>query len=152
MISCHTIPIDTNQLSKLTSRDDVETWWMRNDQSMNLRSEHGWTIDVQTDSSQNFVGTHTSPSATHDDDSGVLDTERERERECHGVSCHGILLRHRVRYQYLGIWGTEEYLEPPWYSEETGNRQPTIRYEETQWMKIQTNTQEWNGTEHRNGT
>ena len=42
----YTIPIDTNQLPKLPTRDDVETWWMTNDQTMNLRSEHGWTIDV----------------------------------------------------------------------------------------------------------
>jgi hypothetical protein len=34
----YTIPIDTNQLTKLPSRDDVETLWMINDQVINLRS------------------------------------------------------------------------------------------------------------------
>jgi hypothetical protein len=45
---------------------------MRNEQTINLRSEHGWTIDVQTVSPQNFVGTHGTPSGTNDDDSGEL--------------------------------------------------------------------------------
>ncbi len=54
----YTIPIDTNQLPKLPSRDDVETWWMTNEQTMNLRSEHGWTIDVQAVSAEIFVETH----------------------------------------------------------------------------------------------
>jgi hypothetical protein len=58
----YTIPIDTNQLPKLPSRDDVETWWMTNEQTMNLRSEHVWTIDVQADSARIFVGTHAAPS------------------------------------------------------------------------------------------
>ena len=71
----YTIPIDTNELPKLPSRDDVETWWMTNQQAINLRSEHGWTIDVQAASAQIFVGTHAAPSATHDDDSGVLDSD-----------------------------------------------------------------------------
>ena len=42
----YTIPIDTTQLTKLPSRDDVETWWMINEQTMDFRSEHDWTIDV----------------------------------------------------------------------------------------------------------
>ena len=42
----YTIPIDTNELPKLSSRDDVETWWISHEQTMNLRSEHDWTIDV----------------------------------------------------------------------------------------------------------
>ncbi len=29
---------------------------MSNEQVINLRSEHGWTIDVQAASAQNFVG------------------------------------------------------------------------------------------------
>ncbi len=37
----YTIPIDTNQLTKSTSRDDVETWLMNNDQVINL-----WSIDL----------------------------------------------------------------------------------------------------------
>ena len=49
----YSIPTDTNELSKLPSRNDVETWWMSNEQSINLRSEHGWTIDVQPASAQN---------------------------------------------------------------------------------------------------
>ena len=64
-MSQYTIPIDTNQLAKLPSRDDVETWWMTNQQAINLRSEHGWTIDVQAASAQIFVGTHAAPSETH---------------------------------------------------------------------------------------
>ena len=52
----HTIPTDTNQLSKLPSRTDVEVWWMINDQDINLWSEHGWTIDVETPNTWNFVG------------------------------------------------------------------------------------------------
>jgi hypothetical protein len=52
----HTIPTDTNQLSKLPRRTDVEVWWMINDQDINLWSEHGWTIDVETPNTRNFVG------------------------------------------------------------------------------------------------
>ena len=73
----YTIPIDTNELSKLPSRDDVETWWMTNEQAINLRSEHVWTIDVQAASAQ--VGTHKAPSVTHDHDSGVLDSDETYE-------------------------------------------------------------------------
>ncbi len=80
-MSQYTIPTDTNQLSKLHSRDDVETWWMTNDQTMNLRSEHDWTIDVESISTQIFEGTHTTPSVTHDDD---VERERERQRELKG--------------------------------------------------------------------
>ena len=75
----YTIPIDTNQLSKLPSRTDVESWWMINDQTINLRSEHDWTIDVETVSPQNYVGTHVAPSSTHDDDSGVLVSDESYE-------------------------------------------------------------------------
>ena len=75
----YSIPTDTNELSKLPSRNDVETWWMSNEQDINLRSEHDWTIDVQAVSAQNFVGTHTSPSVTHDDDSGVLGSDETYE-------------------------------------------------------------------------
>ena len=52
---------------------------MTNQQAINLRSEHGWTIDVQAASAQIFVGTHAAPSATHDDDSGVLDSDETYE-------------------------------------------------------------------------
>ena len=45
-MSQYSIPTDTNELSKLPSRNDVETWWMSNEQDINLRSEHDWTIDV----------------------------------------------------------------------------------------------------------
>ena len=44
----YTIPIDTNHLTKLPSRTDVETWWMNNEQTMNLWSEHVWTTDMKT--------------------------------------------------------------------------------------------------------
>jgi hypothetical protein len=47
---------------------------MTNEEVMNFRSEHDWTIDVETTSTQIFVGTHRTPSVTHDDDSGVLVT------------------------------------------------------------------------------
>ena len=53
---------------------------MSNEQAINLRSEHGWTIDVQAASAQNFVGTHTAPSATHDDDSGALVSDETYEK------------------------------------------------------------------------
>jgi hypothetical protein len=80
----YTIPIDTNELPKLPSRDDVETWWISNEQAMNFRSEHDWTIDGPASSVQIFVGTHTTPSGTHDDDSGVLDSD-ETYDQCYGV-------------------------------------------------------------------
>jgi hypothetical protein len=47
---------------------------------MNLRSEHVWTIDVQPISVQIFVETHSVPSVTHDDDSGVLDSDKTYEK------------------------------------------------------------------------
>ncbi len=74
----YSIPTDTNELVKLPSRNDVETWWMSNEQT--LWSEHGWSIDVQVASTQNFVGTHTTPSGTHDDDSGVLGSDEDYEQ------------------------------------------------------------------------
>ena len=69
MISWHstpsvTIPIDTNQLPKLPSRNDEETWWMSNEETINLRSEHSWTIDVETTSTQNLWDTHSTFSNT----------------------------------------------------------------------------------------
>ena len=76
----YSIPTDTNELSKLPSRNDVETWWMSNEQAINFRSEHGWTIDVEAASPQIFVGTHTAPSGTHDDDSGVLGSDEAYEQ------------------------------------------------------------------------
>ena len=45
-----------------------------------MRSEHGWTIDVQADSAQIFVGTHEAHSGTNDDDSGVLDSDETYEQ------------------------------------------------------------------------
>ena len=69
----YTIPTDTNQLPKLPGRNDLETCRLSNERAINLRSEYGWTNDVQPASPQNFVGTHAASSATHDDDdSGVL--------------------------------------------------------------------------------
>ena len=53
----------------------METWWIRNEQAMNFRSEHDWTIDGSVSSTQIFVGTHSGPSTTHVDDSGVLDSD-----------------------------------------------------------------------------
>ena len=44
----YTIPIDTNQLSKLPSRTDAEVWWMNNEQTINLWSEHGLTSNITT--------------------------------------------------------------------------------------------------------
>jgi hypothetical protein len=37
----------------------VETWWLTNDEAITLRSENGWSIDLQS---------HTVTAATHDDD------------------------------------------------------------------------------------
>jgi hypothetical protein len=37
-----------------------------------LRSEHDWTINVQATSTHIFVGTHTAPSAIHDDDNIII--------------------------------------------------------------------------------
>jgi hypothetical protein len=50
----YTIPTDTKQVTKLPGRTDVEVWWMNIEQVINLRSEHGWTIDVETVSAQNL--------------------------------------------------------------------------------------------------
>ncbi len=47
-MSQYTIPIDTNQLPKLPSRDDVETWWMTNDDSGVLDSDKYYNIFVPT--------------------------------------------------------------------------------------------------------
>ena len=55
----YTLPTDTNELPNLLTRNDVETWWLTNDEAINLRSENGWTIDLQL---------HTVTAATHDDD------------------------------------------------------------------------------------
>ncbi len=39
----YTLPTDTNEIPNLPTRDDVKTWWLSNQESMNLRSENGWT-------------------------------------------------------------------------------------------------------------
>ena len=59
-------------MSTAYSPSPENTWWMTNEQAMNSRSEHDWTMDVQEVRAQIFVGTHAAPSETHDDDSGVL--------------------------------------------------------------------------------
>ncbi len=55
----YTLPTDTNELPNLPTRSDVETWWLTNDEAITLRSENGWSIDLQS---------HTVTAATHDDD------------------------------------------------------------------------------------
>jgi hypothetical protein len=49
------------------------------------RSEHDRTIDVQSVSAQDFVGTHTTPSTTHDDDDSVVQDSDESHEEHSGV-------------------------------------------------------------------
>jgi hypothetical protein len=92
----YTIPIDTNQLSKLPTRDDVGTWWMTNDQSMNLRSEHGWTIDGPAASAQIFVGTHTTRSTTD------LLSKRYRLNSCHSLKSDGTRSAPRPGFSTVG--------------------------------------------------
>ena len=55
----YTLHTDTHELPDLPTRNDVEIWWLTNDETINLRSENGWTIDLQP---------HTVTEATHDDD------------------------------------------------------------------------------------
>jgi hypothetical protein len=44
----YTLPTDTNELPNLPTRIDVETWWLTNDETITLRSENGWSIDLQS--------------------------------------------------------------------------------------------------------
>ena len=54
-----TIPTDTNELPNVPTRNDVETWWLTNEETINSRSENDWTIDLEP---------HTVTTVTHDDD------------------------------------------------------------------------------------
>ena len=63
-----TLPTDTNEIPNVPSRDDVKTWWLSNEETMNLRSTNGWTIDLQP---------HTVTAATHDDDDITVVTDEE---------------------------------------------------------------------------
>ncbi len=62
----YTLPTDTNEIPNLPTRDDVKTWWLSNEEAMNLRSENGWTIDLRP---------HTVTTVTHDDDDTVVVTD-----------------------------------------------------------------------------
>jgi len=73
---------------------------MTNQQTINFRSEHDWTIDVEGSSPQIFVGTHGAPSTTHDDDSGVLDSD-ETYDQYYGV---GDPILDVFRQSYLHGW------------------------------------------------
>ena len=51
----YTLPTDTNEIPNLPSRDDVKTWWLSNEETMNLRvASH--TGEGRYPSNQNETG------------------------------------------------------------------------------------------------
>jgi hypothetical protein len=88
----YTLPMDTNELPNLPTRINVETWWLTNDEDITLRSENGWSIDLQA---------HTVTAATHDDDDTdvVVDDETYETR-------YGLLdpMIDVLRRSYLHVW------------------------------------------------
>ncbi len=65
----YTLSTDTNEIPNLPTRDDVKTWWLSNEEAMNLRSENGWTIDLQP---------HIVTAATHDDDDTAVVADEKK--------------------------------------------------------------------------
>jgi hypothetical protein len=54
----------------------VKTWWLSNQEAMNLRSENGWTIDLQP---------HIVTAATHDDDDTSVVADEETYETHYGL-------------------------------------------------------------------
>ena len=86
----YTLPTDTNELPNLPTRSDVETWWLTNDEAITLRSENGWSIDLQS---------HTVTAATHDDgdtavvaDDETYETHRVFQLKIIRVECQNLCL------------------------------------------------------------
>ncbi len=77
----YTLPTDKNEILTLPTRDDVKTWWLSNEESMNLRSENVWTIDLQP---------HTVTTVTHDDDDTDVVVDEETYETHYGLH-HPIL-------------------------------------------------------------
>ena len=72
----YTLPTDTNEIPNLPTRDDVKTWWLSNEETMILRSENGWTIDLQP---------HTVTTGTQDDDDTDVVTDDETYETHYGL-------------------------------------------------------------------
>ncbi len=88
----YTLPTDTNEIPNLPSRDDVKTWWLSNEETMNLRSENDWTIDLQP---------HTVTTVTHDDDDTDVVVDEETNETHYGL--HDPILDVLCR-SYLYAW------------------------------------------------
>ena len=69
----YTLPTDTN---KIPTRDDVKTWWLSNQEVINLRSENGLTIDFQP---------HTVTAGKHDDDDTDVVADEEKYETHYGL-------------------------------------------------------------------
>jgi hypothetical protein len=88
----YTLPTDTNEIPNLPTRDDVKTWWLSNEETMNLRSENDWNIDLQP---------HTVTIDTHDDDDTVVVEDEETYETHYGLRDPILDVLHR---SYLHVW------------------------------------------------
>jgi hypothetical protein len=88
----YTLPRDTNEIPNLPTRDDVKTWWLSNQEAMNLRSENGWTIDLQP---------HIVTAATHDDDDTSVVADEETYETHYGLRDPMLDV---LRRSYLHAW------------------------------------------------
>jgi hypothetical protein len=88
----YTLPTDTNEIPNLPTRNDVKTWWLSNEETMNLRSENDWTIDLEQ---------HTVTTVTHDDDDTVVVTDEETYETHYGLRDPMLDV---LRRSYLHVW------------------------------------------------
>ncbi len=70
----------------------MKTWWLSDEETMNLRSENDWIIDCQS---------HTVTSDTHDDDDTVVVTDEETYETHYGL--HDPMLDVLLRF-YVYVW------------------------------------------------
>jgi hypothetical protein len=70
----------------------VKTWWLSNQEAMNLRSENGWTIDLQP---------HIVTATTHDDADTTVVADEETYETHYGLRDPMIDVLHR---SYLHAW------------------------------------------------
>ena len=70
----------------------MKTWWLSNEEAMNLRSENGWTIDLQP---------HIVTAATHDDDDTAVVADEETYETHYGLRDPMLDV---LRRSYLHAW------------------------------------------------
>ncbi len=88
----YTLPTDTNEMPNLLTRNDMKTLWLSNEETMNLRSENNWTIDLKP---------HTVIGVTHDDDETAVVADEETYETHYGLRDPMLDV---FRRSYLHVW------------------------------------------------